>query len=172
MRARSTWPRRARRDRPGMRVAEPGMKKLVMMSGLALLLVGGLQACCSRSGNASGNGYAAAASSPGQAGTLEITVWGPRHTTAGDPFNVQQGGQAAIWIRVDQPLDGWIAQIEFDDAVLEGHGSGHLVPAVVPDALYANRGTYEVRVAARKANAHRLSNTEIRREAFRERGWQ
>src|SRR3546814_4900075 len=72
MRARSTWPRRARRDRPGMRVAEPGMKKLVMMSGLALLLVGGLQACCSRSGNASGNGYAAAASSPGQAGTLEI----------------------------------------------------------------------------------------------------
>src|SRR3546814_3894764 len=64
MRARSTWPRRARRDRPGMRVAEPGMKKLVMMSGLALLLVGGLQACCSRSGNASGNGYAAAASSP------------------------------------------------------------------------------------------------------------
>ncbi|HEY9540610.1 MAG TPA: hypothetical protein VIR05_03110 [Luteimonas sp.] len=135
------------------------MKKLVMMSGLALLLVGGLQACCSRSGNASGNGYAAAASSPGQAGTLEITVWGPRQTTAGDPFNVQQGGQAAIWIRVDQPLDGWIAQIEFDDAVLEGHGSGHLVTAVVPEALYANRGTYEVRVAARKANALRLSNT-------------
>src|SRR3546814_13858189 len=95
----------------------------------------------------------------GQAGTLEITVWGPRQTTAGDPFNVQQGGQAAIWIRVDQPLDGWIAQIEFDDAVLEGHGSCHLVTAVVPEAFYANRGTYEVRVAARKANALRLRNT-------------
>src|SRR3546814_14741478 len=82
----------------------------------------------------------------GQAGTMEINVWGPRQATAGDPFNVQQGGQAAIWIRVDQPLDGWIARIEFDDAVLEGHGSGHLVQAVVPEALYANRGTYEGRV--------------------------
>src|SRR3546814_15482161 len=103
MRARSTWPRRARRDRPGMRVAEPGMKKLVMMSGLALPLVGGLQACCSRSGNASGNGYAAAASSPGQAGTLEITVWGPRQTPAGDTFQLQPDGQAASWIRWTTP---------------------------------------------------------------------
>src|SRR3546814_14024770 len=112
MRARSTWPTKKRRDRPGMRVAEPGMKKLVMMSGLALLLVGGLQACCSRSDNASGNGYAAAASSPSPTGTLGITVWGPRQTTAGDPFNVQQGGQAAIWVRVVQPQDGWIAHID------------------------------------------------------------
>src|SRR3546814_16067211 len=94
----------------------------------------------------------------GQAGTLEITVWGPRQTTAGDPFNVQQGGQAAIWIRVVQPLDGCIAQIEFDDAVLEGHGSGHLVTPVVQDALYANSGTYEVPVAALKANAPQLTH--------------
>src|SRR3546814_12502824 len=116
MRARSTWPRRARRDRPGMRVAEPGMKKLVMMSGLALLLVGGLQACCSRSGNASGKGYAAAASSPGQAGTLELTAGGPRQTTAGDPFNVQQGGQEASWIRVETNLDGMRGQARDDEA--------------------------------------------------------
>src|SRR3546814_13703173 len=106
MRARSTWPRRARRDRPVMRVAELGMTKLVMMSGLALLLVGGLQACCSRSGNASGNGSAAAASSPGQAGTLALTVCGPRQTTAGHPFKATKTVVQGKSVSVRGELDG------------------------------------------------------------------
>lgn len=134
------------------------MTKRMMAAASALLVLGGLQACCFGSGEASGNGYAAAAPEQGPAGTLEITDWGPRETAAGDPFNVQSGGQAAIWFKVDRPPDGWIAQVRFDDAVLEADWSGGLVTAVVPEALYARRGSCEVRVVARKAGGLRMSD--------------
>lgn len=121
--------------------------------GLVLLAAGGLQACCFRScepGEAAG---ALAAAAPAPAGTLAITNWGPRRTRAGVPFNAQQGVHAALWIRVDRPLDGDSVLVQFGDAFLEGQPSGELVTAVVPPESYARPGDYEVRVVARAGDA-------------------
>jgi len=134
------------------------MMQRLMTCGLGLLLASGLQACCFHSDTGSGNGIATAASDAIPAGMLEIVGWGPHETKAGDPFNAQRNGQAAIWVQVDQPLNGWIAQVQFSDAVIEAKASGHLVTATVPKALYAKPGAYEIRVVARKANVSRLSN--------------
>lgn len=79
-------------------------------------------------------------------------------TRAGVPFNAQGAGRAAIWVQVDQPLDGRIALIQFDDAFLEGQVSGAVVTAVVPGASYARPGAYEVRVLARTKDAQWSSN--------------
>ena len=59
---------------------------------------------------------------------------------------------------MNQPLDGRIALIQFKDAFLEGQVSGDLVTAVVPEALYAKPGVYEVRVVARIGEAYWNSN--------------
>lgn len=91
-------------------------------------------------------------------GTLEIANWGPHQTKAGVPFNVQSGGHAAIWIRVNRPFGDRIAMIQFDDAVLEGQVSGQLVTAVVPAELYARHGTYTVRVIVHQGTSYRSSN--------------
>ena len=79
-------------------------------------------------------------------------------TRAGVPFHAQGAGRAAIWVQVDQPLDGRIALIQFDDAFLEGQVSGAVVTAVVPGASYARPGAYEVRVLARTKDAQWSSN--------------
>lgn len=126
--------------------------------GLVLLLAGGLQACCFRSCSPAEAGDALAAASPAPAGALAITSWGPRRTKAGVPFNAQRGVHAALWIRVDRPLDGDSVLVRFGDAFLEGQASGELVTAVVPPESYARPGDYEVRVVARTGDARRESN--------------
>lgn len=133
------------------------MKNSVVASGVVLLMAAALQACCFRTGDG-GNEDAAPASGATPVAALEIVSWGPHQTRAGVPFNVQPGGHAAIWIQVDQPLDGRIALIQFDDAFLEGQVSGHMVSAVVPEPSYARPGAYEIRVIARSGDAEWSSN--------------
>lgn len=135
-----------------------GKMKSLMAYGLVPLLAGGLQACCFRTGDVDADGGVVAAGSAEPAASLEITAWGPRRTRAGVPFNVQPGGRAAIWIQVNRSLDGRTAMVQFDDAILDGDVSGHLVTAIVLDELYARHGTYAVRVIVREGTAYRSSN--------------
>lgn len=127
--------------------------------GLVLLVAGSLQACCFRSCEPAGAGDAPAAAMAVPAGALQIIDWGPRRTSAGVAFNVQQGGHAALWIHVDRALDGQDVLVQFGDAYLEGQPSGKLVTAWVPPESYAHPGVYDVRVVARTGNARRDSNT-------------
>lgn len=133
-------------------------EKRVLAYGLALFLAGGLQACCVRTGETTGDAGAGEAGAAKPIGALEITDWGPRRSKAGVAFNANADGHAAIWIRVNQPLDGRIAKIQFDDAILVGRVSGRLVTAMVPEALYAKQGTFTVRVIVRQGNAYQGSN--------------
>lgn len=132
--------------------------KRMFAYGLALLLAGGLQACCVRTGETGGDAGAGEAGGAKPIGALEITDWGPRQSKAGVPFNANADGHAAIWIRVNRPLDGRIAKIQFNDAILEGHVSGRLVTAMVPAGLYAKHGAFAVRVFVRQGNAYQGSN--------------
>lgn len=122
---------------------------------LALLLAGGLQACCIRTGNAAADDVAAA---PSPDAPLEILSWGPRQTARGVPFNTHGGRSAAIWIQVNRSLDGRSVLVQFDDAYLEGNVSGDVVTAAVPELSYADPGVYEVRVIASAGRAHWNSN--------------
>lgn len=130
----------------------------LLSCGLVLLAAGGLQACCFRSCEPVDAGDALAAANATHAGALEITEWGPRRTTAGVAFNAQQGGHAALWIRVDRPLDGDGVLVQFGDAYLEGQVSGDMVSAVVPPESYGRPGRYDVRVVARTPGARWESN--------------
>jgi hypothetical protein len=131
-----------------------GAMNSVLVRGLILMLAAGLQACCFRTGGTDGNSDAASSPSAIPAGTLEIANWGPRKTQAGMPFNVQSGGHAAIWIRVNHSLAGRTALIQFNDAFLEGRVSRDVVTAVVPEDSYAKPGVYDVRVIARAGDAY------------------
>lgn len=105
--------------------------------------------------SAQGSAVATATVAPAR---LAITSWGPQSTKAGAVFNAQPGGAAAIWIRVDQPLDGYEVAVDFNGTLLKGNISGNLVTAAVPADLYATSGNYEVQVLARKGNASAKSN--------------
>lgn len=129
-----------------------------MAGGFVLLLAGGLQACCFQTSGTDTNESMATTSDAAPVGALGIVDWGPRETRVGIPFNVQEGGRAAIWIRVNRTLAGQSALIQFDDAFLEGNASGDLVMAVVPEASYAKPGVYEVRVIASAGDVHRSSD--------------
>lgn len=129
-------------------------------AGFVLLLAVGLQGCCFRTGEVDRDPGAdeAAAATPA---TLGIVDWGPRQTRAGTPFNLQQDGQAAIWILVDQPLDGRGTTVRFNDTLLDGDVSGTLVTAVVPAALYATAGGYRIQVVARDGDTTWSSNNVV-----------
>ena len=92
---------------------------------------------------------------------LEITSWGPDKTKAGVAFNKQPNGSAALWIRVNQSLDGDEAAVQFNGVLLQGNVSGNLVTAGVPADLYANAGAYKVSVIARKGGQSSQSNVVI-----------
>jgi hypothetical protein len=85
---------------------------------------------------------------------LRILDWGPRGTRAGTPFNVQPGGHAGVWLRLNQPLKGQVVLLQFGDAFLEGQVSGPLVTAIVPESSYATAGAREIRAIARFGDAH------------------
>jgi hypothetical protein len=126
--------------------------------GLVLVMAGGLHACCFRSCDPGAAGDAMATADAVPVGALEITDWGPRQARAGVAFNVQPGGHAALWIRVDRPLDGESVLVRFGDAYLEGEVAGVLVTAMVPPESYARPGSYDVRVVARGRDGRRDSN--------------
>lgn len=91
-------------------------------------------------------------------GNLKITSWGPEGTQAGAVFNKQPDGSAALWIRLDQPLTGDVAGVEFNGVLLEGNISGNLVTVGVPTALYAKPGAFKVHVIAREGDKSTQSN--------------
>lgn len=110
---------------------------------------------CGRSENAatSSTATSSTAASPITAmstGKLAITGWGPQMTKAGEAFNVQPDGSAAMWIRLDQSLGGNDAVIEFNGTQLPTVVSGNLVTAEVPAKLYASPGNFNVHVIAHK----------------------
>lgn len=129
----------------------------VVAAGLALAACGqpnGSDAAASAQGSAP----AAASAATVAPARLAITSWGPQSTKAGTVFNAQPGGAAAIWIRVDQPLEGYEVAVDFNGTLLKGNISGNLVTASVPANLYATSGNYAVQVLARKGNDSAKSN--------------
>ena len=77
--------------------------------------------------------------------SLAITSWGPNTTQAGVAFNVQPDGSAALWVDVDQELDGK-AYLSLNGFKLKSSVSGKLITAGVPAVLYAQPGTYLLNV--------------------------
>ena len=112
----------------------------------------GLAACGQHGNGTAANGQASAPASAAIPGNLEITSWGPQSTKAGEVFNKQPDGGAALWVRVNQPLDGEVAAIEFNGTLLQGIVSGNLVTAIVPAPLYARPGTFNLHVIVRKGS--------------------
>lgn len=126
-----------------------------------VLLVVALGAC-SQQGSGAGTGAsapAAASAATGLPRILKITSYGPTTTKAGEVFNRQPNGGAAIWIRLDHPVDGDTASIDFNGTELQGNISGNLVTAGVPAALYAHPGTLTIQVIAHRGSESVQSNT-------------
>lgn len=117
-------------------------------------------AACGRQGTPTAGQQAnpPVAAAPAIPGDLKITSYGPDHTKAGVVFNVQPNGGAALWIRLNQSLDGYEAAVELNATLLQGNISGNLVTAGVPAALYAQPGTYSLRVIARRGARTEQSN--------------
>jgi hypothetical protein len=89
---------------------------------------------------------------------LRISGYGPNPIKAGEPFNVQPNQQAALWLRVDQSLDGTDAAVYLGSVRLQSYISGKLITASVPANLYAKPGHYILRIAGTKGNQHYQSN--------------
>ena len=101
---------------------------------------------------------AAATSATTAPSRLKITSWGPHSTKAGEAFNKQPDGSAALWIRLNQSLDGDVAAVEFNGVLLQGNISGNLVTTGVPADLYAKPGVYTMHVLARKGERTTQTN--------------
>lgn len=128
------------------------------------LAAGLLLAACSKQPTNEGTANAVPGSAATQgalSGNLKITSWGPDSTQAGVVFNKQPNGSAALWIRLDQPLTGDVAGVEFNGVLLQGVVSGNLVTAGVPAELYAKPGSFKVDVIARKGDGSVQSNEVI-----------
>lgn len=113
-------------------------------------------AACGRSGTPTAAQHPSGR--PSANGNLKITSYGPDHTEAGVVFNVQPNGGAALWIRLNQSLDGYEAAVELNATLLQGNVSGNLVTAGVPASLYAEPGSYNLRVIARRSTRIEQSN--------------
>ena len=130
--------------------------KSKMLSILAMGLAIGLSGC-GRSGQ-SPSSNAADATGGAIHGNLQITDWGPAVTRAGVVFNAQPDGSAALWIRVNQSLDGAVVTIDFDGHPLTAAVQGELLTAGVPSSLYAAPGTYALHVSVKQGVAVVQSN--------------
>lgn len=117
---------------------------------LALLVLGTAVAACSREG-----GYATtevaneanpAHKESDRSYVLKIGSWGPTETTAGSIFNAQPDGSAALWLQVNQSLDGSDAVVTMDGKSLHSAISGELITASVPEKFYATSGVHTLRV--------------------------
>ncbi len=91
-------------------------------------------------------------------GALQITNWGPDRTKAGIAFNAQPDGSAALWIRLNQSLDGADVAIDFNGHSLATVVQGELVTAIVPPSLYAVPGTYALHVTVKQGATPVQSN--------------
>lgn len=135
------------------------IKRPSLLCGLTAVAAA-LLVACGQHGSDTAGGQASAQVSANAAvpGNLRITSYGPDHTKAGVAFNVQPGGEAALWVRLNHSLDGHVAAIDFDGTLLQGNISGNLVTAGVPAPLYAKPGTFALHVIARAGNQPVQSN--------------
>lgn len=117
-------------------------------------------AACGHTAGAAANGQASVSgsSASGMHDPLKITRYGPNSTKAGVPFNVQPNGKAALWVRLNQTLNGDDTAIELDGILLHGTVSGNLVTATVPKSLYGTPGTFTLFVIARQGSRTVQSN--------------
>jgi len=68
-----------------------------------------------------------------------IKAFGPTEVVAGQPFNVQPGGQSAMWLALSSPANAK-SSIVFRDVKLKTAVSGNILTAIVPDELFAQPG--------------------------------
>lgn len=115
-------------------------------------------AACGQQGAGHTSAPASASAAAALPGSIKITSYGPASTKAGVAFNAQPDGGAAIWIRLDQSLNGEAAAVDFNGTLLTGNISGNLVTAAVPAALYAKPGTFDLHVIARNGTQSVQSN--------------
>jgi hypothetical protein len=82
-------------------------------------------------------------------GSLPATIvaFGPNPVDHGRPFNVQPGGQSAIWVRLDRAADPDY-RLVLADTALATVVDGNLLTAAVPDALFAAPGALPLTVEA------------------------
>ena len=75
-----------------------------------------------------------------------IQDFGPHEAIAGHPFNVQQNGLSAIWVRLDRP-SATKSSIVFRGQQLDTVASANVLTASVPNELIAHEGAVEIYVA-------------------------
>ena len=125
----------------------------VCSMALAVAVAFLLSGCSQTAGDAPASGKsqtAAGMNDPASHGSLKITQWGPQETAAGTAFNAQPDGSSALWIRVDQSLDGTDSAVTMDGAALHSSISGQLITAGVPASFYAASGVHNVAVVMKK----------------------
>jgi hypothetical protein len=110
-----------------------------------MLVLGG----CSQEG---GRGAYAARDSKAQisaqqASAPNVLDYGPRQVTAGQVFNQQPNGSSAIWLKLDQSMEGTDAVISIDGISLQTSISGDVVTALVPPSLTAVLGDHRLVVS-------------------------
>ena len=123
---------------------------MVLAVAVAFMLSG----CSQTTGDTPESGkskMAAGTNNPASHESLKITQWGPQETTAGTAFNAQPDGSSALWIRVDQSLDGTDSVVVMDGSALHSSISGQLITADVPANFYASSGVHSVAVVMKKA---------------------
>ncbi|HEY0198049.1 MAG TPA: hypothetical protein VGC19_05835 [Rhodanobacter sp.] len=125
-----------------------------------LLVVIALVSGCSKEGGYPPPNAAQAASvKDATLANLKIDAWGPQGTKAGATFNAQSDGTAAIWMKVNQSLEGSESTIMMDGMALHSAISGSQITAGVPASFYARAGSRELHVVEKKGANSVQSNS-------------
>ncbi len=134
--------------------------------GLAIVAFGSALSGCSKEGGYSTPDKIVAAANTTQGGTdkdvasvdLRITTWGPEGTKAGTAFNAQPDGSAALWVQVNQSLEGSDSVVTMDGIPLKSAISGELITATVPASFYAKAGVHALHVTMKHGGTSVQSN--------------
>jgi len=93
--------------------------------------------------------------------SLLITDYGPRAVLRGRPFNAQPDGSSAIWLKLDQPLLGGSAVVNFSGRELKTTVDGSVVTAIVPPSLIASPSNAKVVVQVALPDGGKISSNEV-----------
>lgn len=77
----------------------------------------------------------------------KVLDYGPREVAAGKAFNPQPDGSSALWIKLDQSMEGTDAVISLDGRPLHTSISGDVVTAVVPMEFIQHPSTQKLEVS-------------------------
>lgn len=90
--------------------------------------------------------------------TLLVTGFGPDDIRAKEPFNVRPDGESAMWLRVNQPIEGEV-YVVINGARVRAFHHDSVVAIIVPERLYSKPGRYPMYVIAINAGSESKSNT-------------